>query len=65
MIGSRKSLKHEEARIVADFRSRNIVDVCDMFRENNMAYIVMEYLERADAGRAVAMRELCCLPRSE
>ena len=32
-------------RIIAGFRSRNIVDVYDMFLENGTAYIVMEYLE--------------------
>ena len=35
----------QEARAIAGFRSRNIVDVYDMFRENDTAYIVMEYLE--------------------
>ncbi len=35
----------QEARIIAGFRSRNIVDVYDMFLENDTAYIVMEYLE--------------------
>ncbi len=35
----------QEARIIAGFRSRNIVDVYDMFLENGTAYIVMEYLE--------------------
>ena len=35
----------QEARAIAGFRSRSIVDVHDMFRENDTAYIVMEYLE--------------------
>ncbi len=35
----------QEARIIADLRSRHIVDVHDMFLENGTAYIVMEYLE--------------------
>ena len=35
----------QEARIIAGFRSRNIVDVYDMFLENGTAYIVMEYME--------------------
>ena len=35
----------EEARVIAGFRSPHIVDVHDMFRENDTAYIVMEYLD--------------------
>ena len=35
----------KEAQIIAGFRSRNIVDVYDMFLENGTTYIVMEYLE--------------------
>ena len=35
----------QEAQAIAGFRSRSIVDVYDMFRENDTAYIVMEYLE--------------------
>ncbi len=35
----------EEARAIAGFRSPHIVDVYDMFRANDTAYIVMEYLD--------------------
>ncbi len=35
----------QEAQVVAGFRSRHIVDIHDMFLENDTAYIVMEYLE--------------------
>ena len=35
----------QEARVIAGFRSPHIVDVYDMFRANDTAYIVMEYLE--------------------
>lgn len=35
----------EEARVIAGFQARCIVDVYDMFQENGTAYIVMEYLE--------------------
>ena len=35
----------EEARVIAGFQARGIVDVYDMFLENGTAYIVMEYLE--------------------
>ena len=35
----------EEARVIAGFQARCIVDVYDMFQENGTAYIVMQYLE--------------------
>ena len=35
----------KEARVIAGFQARGIVDVYDMFLENGTAYIVMEYLE--------------------
>lgn len=35
----------QEARIIANLNSRNIVDVHDVFHENGTVYIVMEYLE--------------------
>ena len=43
----RRAQEHalQEAQAIAGFRSRSIVDVYDMFRENDTAYIVMEYLE--------------------
>ena len=43
----RRAQEHamQEAQAIAGFRSRSIVDVYDMFRENGTAYIVMEYLE--------------------
>ncbi len=34
-----------EAQVMAGFQSRHIVDIHDMFLENDTAYIVMEYLE--------------------
>ena len=35
----------QEAQAMAGFQSRHIVDVSDMFPENDTTYIVMEYLE--------------------
>ena len=35
----------KEARVIAGFQARGIVDMYDMFLENGTAYIVMEYLE--------------------
>jgi serine/threonine-protein kinase len=35
----------EEARILARFNHRNIVNVLTVFEENNTAYMVMEYLQ--------------------
>ena len=35
----------QEARVIANLNSRNIVDVHDVFHENGTVYIVMEYLE--------------------
>ena len=35
----------QEARVIANLNSRNIVDVHDFFHENGTIYIVMEYLE--------------------
>ena len=35
----------QEARVIANLKSHNIVDVHDFFHENGTVYIVMEYLE--------------------
>ena len=42
----------QEAQVMAGFQSRHIVDVSDMFLENDTTYIVMEYLE----GQTLASR---------
>jgi serine/threonine protein kinase len=34
----------EEARIISQFNSQNIVKIIDIFEENNTVYLVMEYL---------------------
>ncbi len=53
----------QEAQAIAGFRSRSIVDVYDMFRENDTAYIVMEYLEGQTLEDRIQRED--CVPPDE
>ena len=46
----------KEARIIASFESRNIVNIIDVFEENGTAYYVMEFLEGKTLSYLVSER---------
>ena len=53
----------KEARIISQFEHRNIIKVLDIFKENNTAYYVMDYVEGESLNEMVNRRG--ALPEKE